>query len=349
MVYYNDNDPFNVRVLRSRIRDETLPSGYVDPRDVEDVDAASIGEFHSWHLFAGIGGFPLGLERAGWPRHLRTLTGGFPCQDLSFAGKGAGLDGARAGLWWQMHRLIRSLGPDIVIVENVSALLVRGVDVVLGSLAEIGYDAEWHCIPASYVGAPHRRDRIWIVAYPYGEGQPGLSEHDGRAVSGAVADAAGRGRGTQRRRLREGERAEQRGRRPDDGGGTGDVADAGRPHAHGREGEGHGEGERHGTEREGQAADNTERLGAATDGDVGHAESDRRERAGAWRSDPADDPIADLGGISHGLPAGLDADGYVPRTASAIPDRVDRLKSLGNAVVPQVVEFLARRVMEAKT
>jgi DNA (cytosine-5)-methyltransferase 1 len=322
-VYYNDNDPFSVRVLRSRIRDETLPAGYVDPRNVEDVDAASIRHFHSWHLFAGIGGFPLGLEWAGWPRHLRTLTGGFPCQDLSFAGKGAGLDGARSGLWWQMHRLIRNLRPDIdiVILENVSALLVRGVDVVLGSLAEIGFDAEWHCIPASYVGAPHRRDRIWIVAYPYGEGQPGLSEHDGRAVSGAVADAAGRGRGTQRRRLREGEPAEQRGRRPDDGGGTGDGGHAAGQGLAGR-----------------QIQPARQEQPAAERADC---------RAGAWRSDPADDPIADLGGISHGLPAGLDADGYVPRTASAIPDRVERLKSLGNAVVPQVVEFLARRVMEA--
>ena len=321
MVYYNDNDPFSVRVLRSRIRDETLPAGYVDPRNVEDVDAASIRHFHSWHLFGGIGGFPLGLERAGWPRHLRTLTGGFPCQDLSFAGKGAGLDGARSGLWWQMHRLIRSLGPDIVIVENVSALLVRGVDVVLGSLAEIGYDAEWHCIPASYVGAPHRRDRIWIVAYPYGEGQPGLSEHDGRAVSGAVADAE-----------RPAIRANTRGNRKTAGGG-------------GREK----------TQRERIRIDDGECCsnGRGGTGDPARQEQPAAERAdcraGAWRSDPADDPIADLGGISHGLPAGLDADGYVPRTASAIPDRVDRLKSLGNAVVPQVVEFLARRVMEAKT
>lgn len=157
-------------------------------------------------LFSGIGGFSLGLERAGfttvafceiepycravlkkhWPDvpcydDVRTLTigrlaadgicvdvicGGFPCQDISVAGKGAGLAGERSGLWSEYSRLIGELRPRYAIVENVAALLGRGMDTVLGDLASLGYDAEWHCIPASAVGAPHRRDRIWIVAYP---------------------------------------------------------------------------------------------------------------------------------------------------------------------------------------
>jgi DNA (cytosine-5)-methyltransferase 1 len=94
------------------------------------------------------------------------ICGGFPCQDISTAGKGAGLAGERSGLWSEIARLVGELRPRYVIVENVSALLGRGLGTVLGDLAEIGYDAEWHCIPASHVGAPHRRDRIWIVAYP---------------------------------------------------------------------------------------------------------------------------------------------------------------------------------------
>jgi DNA (cytosine-5)-methyltransferase 1 len=94
------------------------------------------------------------------------ICGGFPCQDISTAGKGAGLAGERSGLWWEYHRLIAETRPTWVIAENVSVLRSRGLDDVLRSLAEIGYDAEWHCIPASAVGAPHRRDRIWIVAYP---------------------------------------------------------------------------------------------------------------------------------------------------------------------------------------
>lgn len=94
------------------------------------------------------------------------ICGGFPCQDISFAGRGAGLAGERSGLFYQVARLIGELGPRYVVLENVGALLSRGLDAVLGTLASLGYDAEWHCIPASAVGAPHRRDRIWIVAHP---------------------------------------------------------------------------------------------------------------------------------------------------------------------------------------
>lgn len=93
------------------------------------------------------------------------ICGGFPCQDISTAGKGAGLEGERSGLWYEYARIIGEVRPRYVIVENVSALLVRGLDRVLGTLAALGYDAEWHCIPASSIGAPHRRDRVWIVAY----------------------------------------------------------------------------------------------------------------------------------------------------------------------------------------
>lgn len=94
------------------------------------------------------------------------ICGGFPCQDISFAGRGAGLAGERSGLFYEIARLVGELEPRYVILENVSALLSRGIGDVLGTLASLGYDAEWHCIPASHVGAPHRRDRIWIVAYP---------------------------------------------------------------------------------------------------------------------------------------------------------------------------------------
>ncbi len=99
------------------------------------------------------------------------ICGGFPCQDISAAGKGAGLAGERSGLFYEVARLVGELGPQYVILENVSALLYRGLDAVLGALAEIGYDAEWHCIPASAIGAPHRRDRIWVIAYPQSNGQ----------------------------------------------------------------------------------------------------------------------------------------------------------------------------------
>lgn len=93
------------------------------------------------------------------------VCGGFPCQDLSTAGKGAGLAGERSGLWWQVYRLVRDLRPRFVVLENVAALVVRGLDTVLGALAELGYDAEWAVFSANDVGAPHRRRRIAIIAW----------------------------------------------------------------------------------------------------------------------------------------------------------------------------------------
>lgn len=95
------------------------------------------------------------------------MCGGFPCQDISESNaSGLGLDGERSGLWFEYRRLIGELRPCFALVENTSALLGRGLDRVLGSLATLGYDAEWHSIPASALGAPHERDRVWIVAYP---------------------------------------------------------------------------------------------------------------------------------------------------------------------------------------
>jgi DNA (cytosine-5)-methyltransferase 1 len=101
------------------------------------------------------------------------ICGGFPCQDISLAGKGAGIEGERSGLWSEYARLIGELRPRYVLVENVAALLGRGMGRVLGDLAELGFDAEWHCIPASAVGAPHGRSRIWIIAYARESGRSG--------------------------------------------------------------------------------------------------------------------------------------------------------------------------------
>lgn len=100
-----------------------------------------------------------------------SICGGFPCQDISTCGTGLGLDGERSGLWRQFARLIGDLRPAVVIVENSPELLDRWLGDILGTLASLRYDAEWECIPANAVGAPHRRDRIWIIAYAAGFGQ----------------------------------------------------------------------------------------------------------------------------------------------------------------------------------
>ena len=100
------------------------------------------------------------------------IAGGFPCQDISIAGKGAGIAGAQSSLFVELLRIVGEIRPRYVILENVAALLRRGLCNVLGGLAACGYNAEWDCLPASFVGAPHNRDRIWIVAYPQRDEQP---------------------------------------------------------------------------------------------------------------------------------------------------------------------------------
>ncbi|RZJ46488.1 MAG: DNA cytosine methyltransferase [Brevundimonas sp.] len=168
-------------------------------------------------LFSGIGGFSLGLERAGfetvafceidsfcqrvlakhWPEvpqydDIRTLTaerlaadgiavdaicGGLPCQGLSKAGKGRGLADPRSALWFEFARLIEEIGPRVVILENVTALRRRGLDIILRFFASIRYDAEWHCAPAGAIGAPDVRDRLWVIAYPQHSNAHGVGPH----------------------------------------------------------------------------------------------------------------------------------------------------------------------------
>ena len=223
------------------------------------------------------------------PTDVELICGGFPCQDISVAGKGAGLAGSRSGLWSEYARLIGELRPRYVIVENVSALLSRGLEQVLGDLASFGFDAEWHCIPASYVGAPHRRDRVWIVAY---------------------AQSAGW-------------RPQSPGRNHTHRGDAGREETAGRPSAMGQvvadasisrcgQGSAHAGGIRQGAGAPGQPQDNAEDC----------ARVRRLEPSWSWGSEP------DVGRVAHG-----------------VPSRVDRLRALGNAVVPQVVEVIGRAIM----
>jgi DNA (cytosine-5)-methyltransferase 1 len=240
-------------------------------------------------LFSGIGGIDLGLQMTGgfetrwfceidpycqrvlakhWPdvpcygdiRELRgsdvepvdVLVGGFPCQPVSIAGRRLGESDPR-WLWPHFARFICTVQPRWALLENTTGLLSSGMGSVLRDLAQSGYDAEWRVLSAAELGAPHLRDRVWIVAYP---SEPRLPFWGGSSLAGS----------------REPQPKSQR---------RGSVFD--------------------------ELQDDT---GLATD-------------QGWWAVEPA------VGRVAHG-----------------IPNRVDRLRGLGNAVVPQVVEHIGRRILE---
>ena len=304
-------------------------------------------------LFSGIGGFDLGLERAGmrvlwqcesdpfcrrvlaehWPgvpcyedvRELRgvgvrpvdVLCGGFPCQDISGAGKRAGIDGDRSGLWSEFARLIGEFRPEYVIVENVADLLVRGVGRVLGDLAALRYDAEWDCLPASAVGAPHQRDRVWIIAYPRRQWPVADSGGQCGAVGREARDLAGAARGDQGA----GEERQRDGDAPRDRRSI--VADAA---SNGCGSRWPGRSDTGGA-REQQPA-------------FQDAQGERRR---AQRPQCAVEARTDVDLASAGGQWLVEPD--VGRVADGVPARVDRLRSLGNALVPQIAQWIGERIV----
>jgi DNA (cytosine-5)-methyltransferase 1 len=330
-------------------------------------------------LFAGIGGFELGLERSGgfqtvaqceidpycnkvlakhWPEvkrygDIRELTadrlatdgiavdaicGGFPCQDISNAGKQAGIEGERSGLWSEYARLIGELRPRVVFVENVAALLNRGLDRVLGDLAALGYDAVWDCIPASAVGAPHQRDRIWLVAYPergafdqqHQSAVFGRRPHQAKQTGLGGCNVAHSDNVLHQREL-----VDREGSREAGGSQGGDLGQGQTPN-----------GQRVRT------------AFGARGQDVADAFSTRLERQprrlDVERNEPGRHPSQSDGSASpQGLCSGGDRSEWwstepdVGRVAHGVPARAHRLRALGNAVVPQIPELLGRAYLQA--
>lgn len=331
-------------------------------------------------LFAGIGGFDLGLQRAGmrvdWQveldphcravlaRHfpeaerfedvravgaaslapVDLICGGFPCQDLSAAGKGAGLAGARSGLWAEYARIVCELRPRYVVVENVPALLTgKGkrwdrapVGRVLGDLAEAGYDAEWACLSAREFGAPHLRKRVWIVAYPArdAEARPAAEPRAERQRAGQGGAGRGAGEnpdaGTKRcqagaQRDRE-ETARQAPLRRDADRLRHPLADS----------EGNGE-------RPGLRSREASRKRRRRPVDSGRAQGDAADADSELQQGP---PclLGRAGAAQLRSPWAAEPD--VGRVADGVPARVDRLAALGNALLPQIAEWVGRRILE---
>ena len=205
------------------------------------------------------------------------IYGGFPCQDISVAGRGGGLEGERSGLYWQVLRLVSEVAPGFVFLENVSAIRTRGLRQVVGSLAELGYDCRWTLVSAAEVGAPHLRSR-WFL----------LAAHTERLE---LRDEQGWGGGARRKGS------------PFLGhdGSSQSLADADHSRLEGRDG------------------------GILCEcADERSPRPSRGPRLGGdwWEIEP------DVGRVAHG-----------------VPDRVDRLRGLGNAVVPAQAREAFRRLL----
>ncbi len=295
-------------------------------------------------LFSGIGGIELGFERAGFKTEwfierdpyakeilkkrfpntkiyedvteidfesvpkVDILTGGFPCQNISNAGKRAGIEGSRSSLWKYYLKAIRTIRPKVAFIENVSALLGRGLSVVLCDLAKNGYDAEWYCISASTVGANHRRDRIFIIAYPH------INRESDESIYGE-----------KRQRFLD-EVPNSDGERRNDG-------------SHNREGryvqsnkkwnvtqdKQEGNGRKYRSGEISSDVSNSNSIGSTQKSNRRTNEGGREGWQGLWAIEP------ELG-----------------RVADGVPNRVDRIKCIGNAVVPQVAEVFAQAIKEGE-
>jgi len=317
------------------------------------------------------------------PHSADIVCGGFPCQDISQAGKGAGLAGSRSGLFYELLRVVRLVGPRYIVLENVAAITYRGMDNVLGALAEAGYDAEWACIPAAAVGACHQRDRWWCVAYASGLGLPGrlptgittVGEKGGGRMEPKPQRHCAKpayAKGQQRHDGGSADPAEQTRAAAElgDSGGAGDAAYANgcigsirwqqlqRSQAPGELSQ---RSENHigsaaglsGAGKEADAANSiglrSQRRGTAGNvaGPAGAGEADRQEQHPAAIASGSGQPAW------PDAPRRLNPDwrSYLSqpvlcRGDDGLSGRVDRLKALGNAVVPQVAMVPLARVLE---
>ncbi len=263
-------------------------------------------------LFSGIGGFELGLERSipnsetiwqveqnpfcqrvlkqHWPdatiyddvcsvgKHnlepVDILCGGFPCQDISIAGAKGGINASRSGLWWEMCRVISEMEPPVIVLENVPNVLRLGGREVLGSLADIGYDAEWTIISAGQFGAPHLRKRWFCVGY---RTTLGYYHHSKNGMEAAYSNTT-------------------------------------RP------------------ETRATTVECLEERGGSEDGELlGYP-----RLSTLWNQKRA----SDWGGVGP--------QSSVCRMDDGVPDRVDRVRALGNAIVPQCSELVGHKIQQSK-
>lgn len=272
-------EPYCQKVLLQRQRDGILP------------------KFPIWDDVRTFDGKP-------WRGKVDIICGGFPCQDISCAGKGAGIDGERSGLWSEFARIISEVRPRYAFVENSPMLAVRGLGRVLGELSESGYDAEWFVMGADDCGAPHRRKRMWILA------------HSRRG--------SGRGDfGRESRRLRRGQAEEVGELNSDKAVRPSEISNAVADANSVRKLQSQGIVEKFG----GRISHSSENMAnSEVPRFAGGASGQRQEQSGGsrawWGADPADQDGA--------------FESQLGRVADGVANRVDRLKAIGNGQVPVV-------------
>ena len=249
-----------------------------------------------------------------WRGIVDVISGGFPCQDISVAGKGAGIDGERSGMWRHMARIIGDVRPSFVFVENSPMLVHRGLARVLADLSKMGYDSRWCIMGADDAGAPHRRKRIWILAYtglpkPSGRNQAPQRQQLGNrrtswgklASCSNVADAEGwTSRVTSKRERRENSTR-----------GSANLSWHPKP---------------------GAKMDDTnsaQRKGAGFTSRSHQGNANANTSGAWWGQDPAEIPESGMG-----------------RMADGVAHRVDRLKAIGNGQVPSVAALAWRILSE---
>lgn len=340
MNYYNENDPKAAAWLRELIEQNLIPKGIVDERSIADVQPADLAEFIQCHFFAGIGGWSLALQLAGWPEDWPIWTGSCPCQPFSCAGKQLAESDERH-LWPVFRELIRACKPPVVIGEQVASaagrLWLAGVQV---DLEGMGFEFGAADLCSAGVGAPHIRQRLHWVAYP---------EFSARQ-QGWLADESREGAGT----AQSGPPAESG--RCGDVGGLGDTSFPGLPASQFEELPRKGRWQERGaTLKPSRASDG---LAHSALSEAARLESQREQlyRQAAWS---AFDILECLDGkarriksglepLAHGLPRGVVSDGPVSleEAEASGEERKARLKGYGNAINPVLASEFVMAFMD---
>lgn len=316
-------DPYCCAVLRERAAEGWFPGLRVHEQDIRLFDPSE------------------------YTGRVDCVSGGFPCQDISAAGRGAGITGERSGLWSEFARVIRLVRPRYAFIENSPMLTSRGLDRVLADLAEMGFDAQWAVVSAADTGAPHRRERIWILAYLPDAKRDSIRnqkqrqtrrwfdiqnrrsaqlEHDGEAWAMADADI----RRQQKQRQQEHPQQQSASRDQPDGCGSARRRNRTFPDAN-----------RINARHEHDGSSTPIRTAKESNGECRNAEQARDW----WQFEP------NMGGLADGLAADVvhgwwQTEPDVGRVASGVKDRVKQLKALGNGQVPKQAALAWRILME---